>query len=211
MTKTSVSIRLEGAGKKFLKNWLFRNLSLELKSGERIAITGLNGSGKSTLLQILSGYVSLSEGSITLRTSENSVEQGQWYHYLAVATPYLDLPEELTLRENIDFYSAHKALRLKNAEAVAELSGLQKVMDRPLKFFSSGMKQRVRLVLALTADVPIVLLDEPVSNLDREGVSWFHQLCAQLPAETLLVICSNHVADEINLCTRSLELSPALM
>jgi ABC-type multidrug transport system ATPase subunit len=69
------------------------------------------------------------------------------------------------------------------------------------------MKQRVRLLFALNADVPVVLLDEPVSNLDRTGIEWFHRIVKELPQETLLIICSNHVPEELELCTRQIDLS----
>lgn len=211
MNSGTFTIQLQDAGKKYLKHWLFRNVSLELNAGDRFAITGLNGSGKSTFLQVLSGYVSLSEGSITARLAGKALERNQLFRHIAVAAPYLDLPEELTLRENIRFYAAHKPLRSHDPVSLAELAGLKDVLDKQVKFFSSGMKQRVRLAFALTADVPFVLLDEPISNLDREGINWFLQLCSQLPAQSLLVICSNHIADETRLCDRNLELSSSRM
>lgn len=205
--KSGITIQLEDAGKKFLKQWLFRNLHLELKRGDRLAITGLNGSGKSTLLQILSGFVSLSEGELICRLDDKLIESADWYRYITAATPYLDMPEELSLRENILFFAAHKKLRESDAERFAKIAGLEKFLDKPLKYFSSGMKQRVRLLLALKAEVPVILLDEPVSNLDRSGIEWFHRIVRELPEETILIICSNHVPEELELCTRYIDLS----
>jgi ABC-type multidrug transport system ATPase subunit len=204
---SGITIQLKDAGKKFLKQWLFRNLNLELKQGDRLAITGLNGSGKSTLLQILSGFVSLSEGTLTCKQEDKTIEIADWYRYITAATPYLDIPEELSLRENILFFAAHKKLRESDADRFAKIAGLEKFLDKPLKYFSSGMKQRVRLLFALNADVPVVLLDEPVSNLDRTGIEWFHRIVKELPQETLLIICSNHVPEELALCTRQIDLS----
>jgi ABC-type multidrug transport system ATPase subunit len=202
-----VHLSLKDAGKKYLKQWLFRNLHLQIHNGSRLAITGLNGSGKSTLLQILSGYVSLTEGQSALTIDGNAVDSSLWYEKITVASPYLDLPEELTLRENILFFSRHKKMRLKDPLECASLARLEKFMDQPLRFFSSGMKQRVRLILALKAEVPIILLDEPISNLDRDGIIWFHRLIEELPKTTAVIICSNHIQDEVSLCSETIDLA----
>lgn len=98
-------------------------------------------------------------------------------------------------------------MRLKDPLQCAALARLEKFMDQPLRFFSSGMKQRVRLILALQADVPIVLLDEPISNLDRDGILWFHGLIKELPETTAVIICSNHIQDEVSLCSETIDLA----
>lgn len=202
-----ISIELHEAGKKYLRQWLFRKLSLHLQAGDRLAITGLNGSGKSTLLQILAGYVSLSEGKVLFTDNGKAIDPQDWYQHIAAATPYMELPEELSLRENLEFFAAHKKLRFANHLLCASIASLENYLDRPVKFFSSGMKQRLKLIMALSADVPLLILDEPVSNLDQNGVLWFRDLVSKLPKDIILVICSNHVEQETSLCTRIVNLS----
>jgi ABC-type multidrug transport system ATPase subunit len=202
----TAGLKLEAAGKRYLRQWLFRNLSIELNSGDHLAVTGLNGSGKSTLLQILAGYVSLTEGNILFYKEGKMTEAGDWYKSIAAATPYMELPEELSLREILEFYATHKPLRYNNPLECAEIAMLDKFMDRPVKFFSSGMKQRLKLSMALASDVPVILLDEPVSNLDQHGVTWFRTLLDTLSPEKMLIICSNNVEDEIRGCNKFIKL-----
>lgn len=204
---SAISIELENAGKKFLRQYILRNINLKIRSGDRLAVTGSNGSGKSTLLQILSGYVSLSEGKFEFHSAGNVIEHRELYKFISVAAPYLDLHEELSLEENLSFFFSHKNPRRNQSVAeITRLSGLEKYKDRQLKFFSSGMKQRVRITMALNADVPVVMLDEPLSNLDAEGVKWFQEMLSTLPEDVLLIICSNHIQEEIKTCNSRLEL-----
>lgn len=202
----TAGLKLEAAGKRYLRQWLFRNLSIEINSGDRLAVTGLNGSGKSTLLQILAGYVSLTEGNILFYNEGKMTEAGEWYRSIAAATPYMELPEELSLREVLEFYGRHKPLRFSDPLECAKIAMLDKFMDRPVKFFSSGMKQRLKLSMALMSDVPVILLDEPVSNLDQHGVSWFRELLETLSPDKMVIICSNNVDDEIRGCNKFVKL-----
>ena len=202
----TVGLKLEAAGKRYLRQWLFRKLSIELNSGDRLAVTGLNGSGKSTLLQILAGYVSLTEGNILFYNEGEMTEAGEWYKLIAAATPYMELPEELSLREILEFYATHKKLQFSDPLECAKLAMLDIFMDRPVKFFSSGMKQRLKLSMALSSDVPVILLDEPVSNLDQQGITWFRTLLESLSPDKMLIICSNNVEEEIRGCNKFINL-----
>jgi len=196
------------AGKKFLRQWVFRNLKLEVNGPEKIAITGSNGSGKSTLLQIISGFQSLSEGTIQFSKNSASIPTEQWYNQVAYASPYLDLPEEYNLEELISFYAAFKPfLKDLNHHQIIEILQLSSGNNKAIKYFSSGMKQRLKLGIAILSDVPVILLDEPLSNLDKEGHIWYQQMLSQYSQNKTVIICSNHVEDEIIFCDRKININ----
>jgi ABC-type multidrug transport system ATPase subunit len=184
-------IDLNKAGRRFNQEWIFRNFSYQFKAGEQYAILGPNGSGKSTLLSVLTGSLSPSEGTVTYKETKN-IPVEQIYKRISFAAPYLDLIEEFTLQETIRFHFKFKEFSAgMNAEGLLERLGLARAQDKPLKYFSSGMKQRTKLALACCADTPMLLLDEPTSNLDTQGIDWYHQLISDFSADKLLVVCSN--------------------
>jgi ABC-type multidrug transport system ATPase subunit len=168
-----MNISLQNIGRRFNKQWIFKGIDFQFEQDQKYAILGPNGSGKSTLLSILLGNLSPSEGKLTyLNPDEVKVEE--IYQYISFAAPYLDLIEEFTLQETIAFHFQFKGYSEGlNAASVLELLGLQKSQDKALKHFSSGMKQRTKLALACCSNSPILLLDEPTSNLDAQGVNWY--------------------------------------
>jgi ABC-type multidrug transport system ATPase subunit len=186
-----MEIALEKAGRRFNQEWIFRNLSCRFMSGQHYAVLGANGSGKSTLLSVILGSLTLSEGSVRY-TDTTAVRVEDFYKYVSFAAPYLDLIEEFTLEETVDFHFRFKGFYPgMDKAAVLEVLQLSAARDRPLKYFSSGMKQRARLALACCSDTPVLLLDEPTSNLDRQGMAWYHDLIGRYAAGRLVVVGSN--------------------
>lgn len=187
-----MTIDLKGAGRRFNQEWIFRNFSYQFKMGEKYAILGPNGSGKSTLLSVILGNLSPSEGTIDYQNEGKAIREDEIYQYISFAAPYLDLIEEFSLQETIDFHFQFKGFQEgMDAEQVLHRLGLAKSQDKPLKYFSSGMKQRTKLALACCSDTPILLLDEPTSNLDVQGINWYHQLIGDYAQNRLVVVCSN--------------------
>lgn len=187
-----MEIVLEDIGRRFNRDWVFQHVNYRFTTGLRYAVLGPNGSGKSTLLQVVSSALTPSAGHITYQTGGATIDPDRVYQYLSIAAPYLELIEEFTLAEQIRFHFMHKAfLSGFDARSLMEYMGLSHAQDKQLRHFSSGMKQRVKLGLACCADVPIVLLDEPTSNLDEEGIAWYLQLVEQTCAGRLLLVCSN--------------------
>lgn len=191
-------IELDGAGRRFNQEWIFRNLSCQFVSGQQYAILGPNGSGKSTLLSLILGNLSPSEGKVTYHNTDNGQQIAAEHIYKSVsfAAPYLDLIEDFTLQEIIRFHfkfkNYHKGIDEKSLPA---LLGLAKSQDKALKYFSSGMKQRVKLALACCTDSQILLLDEPASNLDVQGMAWYHELIQNFTANKIVVVGSNQEAE----------------
>jgi ABC-type multidrug transport system ATPase subunit len=187
---------LNNLGKKFPPDWIFKKIDFQFNGGQKYALIGPNGSGKSTLLKILSGHLTPSQGKLQPFFKDILIPLDQFYKYISFAAPYMDLIEEFTLAETIQFHAQFKRLRYNmSVRDLIDLLKLQKSVNKPLKYFSSGMKQRVKLGLALYSDVPLVLLDEPTTNLDVEGADWYSEGINNLPKNTLLIVASNTPSD----------------
>jgi ABC-type multidrug transport system ATPase subunit len=185
-------VSLGGLGKKYIGHWVFRGLTQEWCSGQRIAIVGGNGSGKSTLVQVLSGIQPQSEGTLQYYNSDVEVPVNQYYQHIAMASPGLELPDSLSLKELLAFHLKVKPV-VGNLDlyAVAERLDLGNELDKVIRLMSSGMRQRIKLGLALWADVPFILLDEPTSHLDAKYVSWYQNQLAEIGKQKLVVVASN--------------------
>ena len=187
-----IEIQLEEASKRFQYEWIFKNLSLTISQGQSIALTGSNGSGKSTLLKCISGAIPISSGHILFKQFDKILPESDWFNFLTISAPYLELPEEFTLTELIDFHFKFKSpLNGISKAEILEIIYLEAHADKVISQFSSGMKQRLKLGLALLSEVPIVLLDEPTSNLDRKGIQWYQELIDQYRQNRILIVCSN--------------------
>lgn len=200
-------IRLENIGRRFNNEWIFRDLEFDFISGTRYAVLGPNGSGKSTLLKVISGSLTPSEGQLHYQLDGKTISVEQLYRQLSLAAPYLELIEEFTLREVIRFHFSNKTyLDGFDESSLVDLIGLQKSLDKPLRFFSSGMKQRVKLALACCSDTRLVLLDEPISNLDVKAIQWYHELLEEtINPHRLLIVFSNQ-PEEYKTCEKFLTL-----
>lgn len=193
-----MKISLTKAGKRYNRDWIFRNLSYEFESGNSYAITGPNGSGKSTLLQAIGGALVLSEGTMSYerRAGSSELEADNIFRHLSIAAPYLELIEEMTAKEFLKFHSQFKPLLATHSiNDILQIVGLEKAANKQIRFYSSGMKQRVKLAQAIFSDVKLILLDEPCTNLDAEGIALYQQLVAEYCTQRLLVVSSNDIAE----------------
>jgi ABC-type multidrug transport system ATPase subunit len=205
--QTEMKITLQNIGRRFNRDWIFRNVDYTFTGGETYAILGPNGSGKSTLLQVLNGSLAPSTGSINYLLDDKPVEAEAIFNQLTLAAPYLELIEEFTLDEMVDFHFKFKSYRLgMNKEAVISLLALEGGRNKLIKYFSSGMKQRLKLALAFCSDTPMLMLDEPTSNLDKQGVDWYLSLVQKFAADRLTIICSNQ-EHEYSFCRHQLNIS----
>jgi ABC-type multidrug transport system ATPase subunit len=181
-----VEIILDHIGKKFGRNWLFQSISATIHSNHLAAITGRNGSGKSTLLQLIMGYQVPSQGKVIINPHK-PIESSELHKSISFVAPYLELPEELTLEEFLQFHFQFKKAAISFSEMLS-LASLSDAKHKQLRHFSSGMKQRVKLIAAFYAQTPILLLDEPTSNLDEAGINWYQTtLATQLGTRTIIV------------------------
>ena len=202
-----MNISLTNTGKRYNFEWIFRKLNYEFTSDNNYVILGSNGSGKSTLLQTIAGNCISSEGEIKYLISDNFVEVENIFKSLSFAAPYLELFEEFTFTESIRFQAQFKPFTSQlTTKEIIELTQLEKSTDKQIKYYSSGMKQRVRLALAILADTPLLLLDEPTSNLDKKAIDWYQKLVTDFSKERLIIVASNQQEYEYPFCNKQLSI-----
>ncbi|HUR10740.1 MAG TPA: ATP-binding cassette domain-containing protein [Flavitalea sp.] len=195
-----MTISLSDIAKRFNREWIFRRFSYKFHTGQSYAITGPNGSGKSTLLQVIGGAIAPSTGKIIYSIDDIEKDAESAYQYLSFAAPYLELIEEMTLTELLTFQQKFKPFLngISQSEMLQHFN-LQPAAQKQIRYFSSGMKQRVKLLLAFFADTVCVLLDEPCTNLDEPGVELYHQLIKKYCSGRLVIVSSNEER-EYNFC-----------
>ena len=201
-----MEIRLTDIGKRYNRQWIFKGINYTISSNSSLALVGNNGSGKSTLLQLIYNYQTISKGSISYHLQGRQVNDEDLYQFFSFVAPYLDLPEEFTLDEVWDFNFSLKKLKAGITKSqVFELCGLAGNEKKFIKHFSSGMKQRLKLILALYADTPILLLDEPCSNLDKNGILWYRKTIFDMLGSRTIHVASNQL-DEYDFCAGRIEM-----
>lgn len=197
-------IVLENAGKRYNRDWIFRGINYQFTIGKSYAITGNNGSGKSTLLQCIAGAQELKEGKCIY--NNQTIKPENYYQHISIVAPYLELIEEMKALEFLQFHFSFKKIKegisFKN---ILEAVGLSNAADKQIRYFSSGMKQRIKLAQAIFADTPVLLLDEPCTNLDAEGYALYNNLIEQHAKEKIVIVSSNDV-QEYSFCDEVIDI-----
>ena len=198
-------IHLQQLTKRFGPELIVSGFTRSFSQPERVAILGPNGSGKSTLLQMLSGYVMPGKGTVEFELDGRMLDRERQFEQVAFSAPYMELIEEFSLSEFLAYHFSFKRPMLPVADMPA-LLGLQHARNKFISQFSSGMKQRVRLAQCLFADTPAVLLDEPCSNLDEEGIALYQSLLQRFSTGRLLFVASND-PNEYRTCDQQIRMS----
>ena len=185
----------------------FQNVSYTFQIPGTYVIQGANGSGKSTLLKLISSFLSPSEGKQELKINEKKIELENWNEHITYAAPYFELINEMYLTEFLAFYTKFKPLQKDiSITEFIEIAYLEDSSEKLIKNFSSGMKQRLRLALAWLSESSIILLDEPISNLDKKGIAWYKDLANTYSKNKLVIVCSNNIEDEYFFCKNTLHI-----
>ncbi|HAH60349.1 MAG TPA: ABC transporter ATP-binding protein [Bacteroidales bacterium] len=202
-----LEITLHQAEKRYNHQQIFSNLTATLQSGQGTAILGCNGSGKSTLLQMIASAIMPTAGTVSYRLKGVEIRPEHAFRLMSIAAPYIELIEDFTLTEMVCFHRRLKPLmrNMSTAELI-KICYLTENADKPIRYFSSGMKQRLKLALAILSDTPALLLDEPVSNLDSQGIEWFADLISKNSPDRLIVVSSNSIEAESKFCTHTIQL-----
>ena len=200
-----MKISLDNTGKRFNREWIFRGLNYQIESAERIAILGANGSGKSTLLQTIAGYITPTKGIISYSESDHLIVSTVLFQSISIAAPYMQVYEDMTLKESIIYHNRFKPfLEGCSIDDLIGLLYLEGQENKQIKYFSSGMKQRLRLGLAILSNAPLLLLDEPTSNLDRKGIVWYRNMIETYSKDRTIIVSSNHLEEEMDFCSRQI-------
>ncbi len=199
-------VKLDKVRKRFEHEWIIKDLTHTFTSGKAYAILGPNGSGKSTLMQLISGAVSPSLGTLNYSVDGKEIPVENIFRQISYSGPYIQLVEEMTLREHINFHKQFKPFRQNlQVNDILALSKLGHHADRQVRNFSSGMKQRVKLALSILSDTSILLLDEPATNLDDTGLNWYLDLLEQHRTGRLVIVSSNR-PEEYSFCDEQLNI-----
>lgn len=203
----TTGIQIKNLGKKFRQGWIFRDITQDFNTGQAIAVLGPNGSGKSTFLKIVAGMAFPSIGEINYLYKGITLQEEEQYKQVTMTAPYLELPEELTLQQLIRVHFGFRScVRDCHYSEVMDIMGLSHAGQKPISHFSSGMKQRVRIGLALLTKAAFVFLDEPLSNLDKDGIKWYGDMIASYTGERLVFVASNR-EDEYAFCHASINIA----
>ncbi|MFN8429198.1 MAG: ATP-binding cassette domain-containing protein [Spirosomataceae bacterium] len=187
-----LKIEAQNIGKKFKNEWVFRNLTYSFDKNSAIAITGPNGSGKSTLMQALAGMIPVNEGKVSFSTTEKNIHEEEFHQHLSFSAPYLELIEEFTLLEAVIFHKKFKDFKdgISAVDFLKQIE-LEKHRNKQIKFFSSGMRQRLKLGLVFYSTSEVLFFDEPTSNLDEKGFNWYKSEIEKVLNDRLILVSSN--------------------
>jgi len=186
---------------------VFDSVNFELVSGSSLAIAGKNGSGKSTLVKIIAGLLSPSSGEVIYQLDGKKIDRLDWYKYVGFVSPYLQVYDEFTGYENLEMLARMRGLRncRGKIDEVLNRVNLYSRRDDLVRGYSSGMKQRLKYACALLHEPPLLILDEPTSNLDVEGVEMVWAIAEEQKKRGILIIATNE-PDELKMCDRVINL-----
>lgn len=201
-----ITIEATKLGKEYHYQAVFHQLSHRFDGEQAIAVLGDNGSGKSTLLQVLSGMTEATQGNVKWFLEGKKLPDFRWYEFLSFCSPHFNFDSRFTVEEILKQYQNVKRFQKDlTCDDLIEMMNFQSHRFKLMNELSSGMNQRVRLVLTICADVPVLFLDEPCSNLDQKGVEWYHELISNYAAGKLIFVASND-SRETRFCTDQLSL-----
>jgi ABC-type multidrug transport system ATPase subunit len=199
-----MKVLLKNIYKKYENKIIFNDINFEFSSPVKYGISGPNGSGKSTLLKLIASAEYPNKGNIIYYDSSEHIIQGNLiYKYLSIVSPYIEVSNNLTLKEVLKLHFKFKqSIDNYDINKILSILEFQSFSDKFLSTFSSGMKQKVKIALALLSNTPLVLFDEPAMNLDDDNIKWFQDLTNKFSDNRLIIIFSNNRNEELTLCNK---------
>ncbi len=206
----NLKYEVENLSKAFVrKQYIFKNISLNFTNKDVVAITGSNGSGKSTLIKVLLGVLSYNSGTINITKNEQKADFHNIKDDLSLVSPYLNLYEEFTPIEHYKISADLRGIKFDITKLNNDLNlfNLYKHRNSQIRNFSSGMKQRMKFVLALQNSPTLLFLDEPTSNLDNEGIEIVNKVINNHAENKGIVVIATNEEREKSLCNKSYNVS----
>ena len=187
---------------------IFKGINLNLQNTEILGVTGPNGSGKSTLLKILSGVSKPSKGSVEFFLNDTIQKKENLYEHIGFVSPYLNIYEEFSPLEHCRIADKLAGTKYNETKCIELLKmfKLETKRNEPIRTFSSGMKQRVKYILALQKESEILFLDEPMTNLDTAGVELVNKLIIEQKSLGGAVIIATNDEREKSFCEKFIEI-----
>lgn len=191
-----IEIELLNITKRYGDKILYQNLVGKIEYSSCTCITGNNGSGKSTLLKIIAGIIKPTTGTIVPKKGNKQIPMNDYRTYIGMVSPEMNMYDTLTAMENLQFFTGIMPSTAWSDHALLQNSlkmvGLMEVKEKPVKTFSTGMKQRLKLAVLLASDHPLWIFDEPSSNLDEDGRKLVKSCIAQgLKKNKTIILATN--------------------
>jgi heme exporter protein A len=205
----TITLKVNDLRKDFNRRPIFAGVSFELSEGRTLAISGRNGSGKSTLLKVIASLLSQTAGTVSLRVDGVEVAPRWMFRYIGMVAPYLHLYEEFSALENLALIDSIRGAKHTGSEyeSLLAMVSLEKRKHDVVRTFSSGMKQRLKYALAWMERPPLMLLDEPRTNLDADGISMMKDLFDTQRGAGVVIVATNEEEDVV-MCDERISLSP---
>lgn len=194
-------LRVHNLCKRFGSNPVFDDINFRYAKGV-LGIAGPNGSGKSTLLQCLAGLIRPTSGRVEWYKKEQNINIQKLKNRLGYAAPYINLYEELSCRENLDFLMQLRKYTSpsKKIDAALKQTQITHLADQPFARLSTGQQQRLRLAAAIVHQPDVLFFDEPGSNLDESGRTLIQSLVSDFKKAGKMVIIASNNPEELELC-----------
>lgn len=186
----------------FKKQEILQDLCLSVPEGSIYGYLGLNGSGKTTTIRLLLGLLTPLQGQILFQGKEFHEHRLSVLSEVGVMVGAPSYYADLTARENLQGLDYMYRIGENRVNEVLKLVGLETAADKKVRKFSTGMKQRLAIAMAVFHDPGILFLDEPMNGLDPEGVHEIRHLLLRLHQEGKTIFCSSHILSEMDkICT----------
>lgn len=202
------SLTIDSITKTFGRRLIFKNVSLDCEENGIWGIAGPNGSGKSTFVKCLCGIISPTRGKVVHSLNNKEIEPEKLHNHIGFVSPYLVLYDEFSAEENLQYFAEIRGVKY-NKEKIDYLLNEFLLYDRKndfVKAYSSGMKQRLKFIFALMHSPELVILDEPISNLDNSGKEKVYKIVNEEAKNSVIIIASNDDSD-LALCSTILDLN----
>ena len=182
-----MNLKAQNLSKHYNFQWVFKDINFNLNTGDSLTVLGANGSGKSTLLQVIYGLIEPNSGEVLVNDSKNFIES----NIFSYTSPAMLLPTEFTISELHGYYLQLNKLKIGLDDFLNRLEIEEKQWKKTIKYFSSGQLQKLKTAFCLFSESPVLLLDEPLTNMDKKGELWFESIIKEIQSQKILIFAGN--------------------